>query len=141
LRKRQSSLSPGGGPRGLLKYSIVNSLLVPFPENCWTHAGLRACARSGEVHADAACGGENRSGGAAKGTPRNAFAANVTEGWFASLMVVPTMTPEATVTVGAEEEDEVVGAEKACGKVEHSKRSSKSEGRCERPMERKLNEA
>lgn len=64
------------------------------------HAGLTARADKGCDQGRGSCGGEKRSGGeSAKGTPRNLFTTAVAEG---SEVVVPTRTPAANVTVGAE---------------------------------------
>ena len=64
------------------------------------HAGLTARAEKGSDQGRGFLGGENLSGGeSAKGTPRNLFTPAVAEG---SEVVVPTRTPDANVTVGAE---------------------------------------
>ena len=64
------------------------------------HAGLTVRTDKGFDQGRGSCGGENRSGGeSAKGPPRNLFTPAVAEG---SKVVVPTRTPDANVTVGAE---------------------------------------
>jgi hypothetical protein len=101
LRYKQSSLSAGGGSVGLLKYSIVLARISPVPENCWMHEGLIFWACRGLDHGAAASGGAKRKGGDfANGTPRYAFAEAVNDGWFEGLVVVPIITPDASVTVG-----------------------------------------
>jgi hypothetical protein len=64
------------------------------------HASLTARTDKGFNQGRGSCSRENRSGlESAKGTPRNLFTPAVAKG---SEVVVPTRTPNANVTVGAE---------------------------------------
>lgn len=86
--------------RFLLASGSAIHQLIPFQEskisqlNCWIHEGFHFVATRGCGQAVAAVGGENLTGDAAKGTPRNLFTVAVAEG---KEVVVPIRTPDATV--------------------------------------------
>jgi hypothetical protein len=83
-----------------LKYSSVRAAVAPVPKAC-RHAGGSVWATRGSFQGLGDVGGANRSGGLlANGMPRYALASPVTEGWFNTLVAVPTTTPESKVTVG-----------------------------------------
>lgn len=99
FNRQKSEIVKGiaGFSPGLLNTCFVNCRATSLPANCCTQAGLNVVVFN-VVHDWGSSGGKNRSGGAAKGIPRNLLTVAVAEG---KLVVVPTITPDGNVTVGA----------------------------------------
>jgi hypothetical protein len=68
---------------------------------------------SGVFHGAGFFGGEKRTGGAAKGMPRNLFTMTFDDG---RLVLVPITTPESSVAVGEDAARSAIGLQKAKGK-------------------------
>jgi hypothetical protein len=80
-----------------LAKSWKSSLMSSGPPNSWIHAGLFLNTSRGFFHCFGGTGGANRSGGLAKGIPRNLFTVTVEDGIE---VAVPITMPCLTVAEG-----------------------------------------